>query len=84
MQFLPDCKMRRSSHTSQQLAPLNHNCADWDGLCSIHKIRDDEKPLELEMAWICEDSKRLFRHVPEDLVIEAETRAKADLEAAEM
>ena len=36
------------------------------------------------MAWISEDSKRLFRHVPEDLLNEAESHAKADLEAAEM
>lgn len=53
-------------------------------LCSIYKIRDEEKPFELEMAWISEDSKRLFRHVPEDLLSEAERQAKATLEAEDM
>ena len=47
-------------------------------------MHDEEKPFELELAWICEESDQKFRHVPEDVATDAEKQAKEAIEAAEM
>lgn len=51
---------------------------------SLHSVHDEEKPFELELAWVCEDSKGLFQHVPEAIAAEAEKAAKEAIEAADM
>jgi len=40
-----------------------------------------EKPIELELSWICEESKRMHQPVPASLAAEAEAAAKAAREA---
>lgn len=49
---------------------------------SVHLVHDDnkDKDFELEMTWVCAESK--FKHalVPADLLKEAEEKAKAALE----
>lgn len=50
----------------------------------MHSIRDDEKPFELEMAWICEASGRKFQQIPQDVIADAEKKAKEAIEAADM
>jgi len=44
--------------------------------CSLHTVHDEEKPFELEMAWICDESKKQFVKVPADLLQEADKAAK--------
>lgn len=46
----------------------------------IHNARDEQKDkvFELELSWCCEESGRLFKRVPEDLVAAADAAAKAD------
>ncbi|KAF3577896.1 hypothetical protein DY000_02034476 [Brassica cretica] len=48
----------------------------------IYKLHDEakDKAFELEMSWICEDSKREHQKVPDDLLEEAKTAAKTALE----
>ena len=48
--------------------------------CSLHTVHDEEKPFELELAWICDESKKEFKRVPADLAAEAEQQAKAALD----
>ena len=43
---------------------------------SLHTVHDEEKPFELEMAWICDDSQKHFVKVPKDLLQEADKAAK--------
>jgi len=40
-----------------------------------------DKPLELELSWVCDASNRLHQLVPADLAAEAEAAAKAAREA---
>lgn len=47
-------------------------------------MHDEEKPFELELAWVCDESKQQFQHVPEDIAADAEKHAKEAIEAAEM
>ena len=47
-------------------------------------MHDEEKPFELEMAWICDASDREFRRVPDDILEAAEQQAKASLEESDM
>lgn len=42
----------------------------------LHTAHDEEKPFELEMAWICDESGKKFVKVPADLVQEADKAAK--------
>lgn len=42
----------------------------------LHTVHDEEKPFELEMAWICDESKKQFVKVPADLLQEADKAAK--------
>lgn len=44
--------------------------------CRLHTVHDEEKPFELEMAWICEESNKQFAKVPADLLAEADKAAK--------
>lgn len=54
-------------------------------LCKIlHRVHDDEKPYELELAWVCEESGRQFQVVPADVATEAIRAAKAAIEEADM
>ena len=50
-----------------------------DALCKLYRLHtahDEEKPFELEMAWICDESGKKFAKVPADLVQEADKAAK--------
>ena len=49
---------------------------------SIHLVHDDnkDKDFELEMTWVCAESKGKHVAVPADLMAEAETKARAALE----
>lgn len=51
-------------------------------VCSIYLVHEDakEKEFELEMSWIGEETGNKHVPVPEDLLKEAETQAKAALE----
>ena len=44
--------------------------------CSLHTVHDEEKPFELELAWICNESDKKFQRVPADLAQEADRAAK--------
>lgn len=48
----------------------------------LHMIRDSskDKPLEIEMGWLCEESQFKHVQVPADLVAAAEAQAKSSLE----
>lgn len=43
-----------------------------------------DKDFELEMSWVCEETKGLHQMVPKELIAEAEQYAKTALEEAEM
>ncbi|RDB22832.1 Proteasome subunit alpha type-3 [Hypsizygus marmoreus] len=49
----------------------------------IYLVHEDtkEKDFELEMTWIGEETNNIHLPVPKDLLVEAETKAKASLEA---
>jgi len=47
-------------------------------------VHDEEKPFEMELAWICEASGREFRRVPAELAAAAERQAKASLADSDM
>ncbi|GMP91628.1 hypothetical protein CsSME_00042240 [Camellia sinensis var. sinensis] len=48
----------------------------------IYKVHDEakDKAFELEMSWVCDESKRQHEKVPGELLEEAKTAAKAALE----
>eukprot|EP01089_Gocevia_fonbrunei_P000083 TRINITY_DN1006_c0_g1_i1.p1 TRINITY_DN1006_c0_g1~~TRINITY_DN1006_c0_g1_i1.p1 ORF type:complete len:251 (+),score=58.16 TRINITY_DN1006_c0_g1_i1:291-1043(+) len=52
----------------------------------IYSVHDDvkDKIFELELSWICTESKNEYQKVPDDLQQEAETKAKAALDSDEM
>mmetsp|Transcript_29520 Transcript_29520/g.83269 ORF Transcript_29520/g.83269 Transcript_29520/m.83269 type:complete len:249 (-) Transcript_29520:253-999(-) len=50
----------------------------------IYRVHEEEKPFELEMGWICEESELEFKRVPADVQAEAEQVAKAALEDSDM
>ncbi len=50
----------------------------------MYAVHDEEKSFELEMAWISEESNRLFQQVPATIVADAEQKAKEAKEAADM
>lgn len=52
--------------------------------CSLHQVHEEEKEFEMELAWICEESRKQFERVPEELATEAERNAKEALEADDM
>ena len=49
---------------------------------SLHLIRDTskEKPLELEMGWLCAETGFKHAHVPKDLVLASDAAGKVALE----
>eukprot|EP01113_Clastostelium_recurvatum_P049610 TRINITY_DN921_c0_g1_i2.p1 TRINITY_DN921_c0_g1~~TRINITY_DN921_c0_g1_i2.p1 ORF type:complete len:249 (-),score=71.52 TRINITY_DN921_c0_g1_i2:130-876(-) len=51
----------------------------------IHSVHDPikDKDFELELSWLCEESGRKHQVVPKDLLVDAEERAKAIIEAQE-
>lgn len=53
-------------------------------MCSLHQVHDEEKSFEIEMAWVCDESKKQFQRVPQDIVAEADKAAKEALEAEDM
>ena len=54
-------------------------CQGW--LDSMHVVHDDakEKDFQLEISWICEESKGVHEFIPQDLFDQAEAAAKAAL-----
>jgi len=52
----------------------------------IYKLHDEvkEKDMELEMSWVCDESKRRHVFVPDDIKAEAIAEAKAAKEKEEM
>lgn len=52
----------------------------------IHTLHDEskDKPFELEMSWVCEESGNTHSAVPKELITEAEEWAKKAIEDAEM
>jgi len=50
----------------------------------VHRVHEEEKPFELEMGWICEESGMEFQKVPADLLAEADSAAKAALDDSDM
>ncbi|KAK9828499.1 hypothetical protein WJX72_000385 [[Myrmecia] bisecta] len=50
----------------------------------LHNVHDEEKPFEMELAWICDESNREFQRVPADMVTEANTKAKAAKDDSDM
>ena len=57
----------------------NHPCSPQ--FYSIYTVHDDakDKEFELEMSWVCEESKGQHQFVPADLKAEAEQAAKVKL-----
>ncbi|KAF2291767.1 hypothetical protein GH714_035522 [Hevea brasiliensis] len=49
---------------------------------SIYKVHDEakDKAFELEMSWVCDESKRLHQKVPDELLEEAKAAARTALE----
>lgn len=47
----------------------------------IHQLHDELKPFEVELGWVCEESGREFRKVPQEVAQEAEAAAKAALDS---
>ena len=48
----------------------------------IHQLHDEgkDKPFELELSWLCEESGWAHQHVPKAVADEAEAAAKAELD----
>jgi len=67
------------------LAELTTRQAAIEAARIIYLVYDDakEKPFELEMSWIGDETNGLHLPVPEDLMKEAEEKAKAALETFE-
>ncbi|XP_022756125.1 proteasome subunit alpha type-3 isoform X2 [Durio zibethinus] len=49
---------------------------------TIYKVHDEakDKAFELEMSWVCDESKQQHQKVPDDLLEEAKVAARAALE----
>lgn len=50
----------------------------------LHSVHDEEKPFELEVSWVCEESGNEFQRVPADLLAQATAEAKAALAESDM
>jgi len=70
---------------SLKLEELTCRQAVFEVAKMIHQCHDDvkDKAFELEMSWVCEESGKMHRMVPAELVAEAETAAKAALEESD-
>ena len=70
---------------NQRTCVLRHG---FDAACgearSLHSVHDEEKPFEMELAWICDASGREFKRVPAELSVAAERQAKAALADSDM
>lgn len=53
---------------------------------SIYNVHDDakDKEFELELSWVCEESKGFHQFVPKEIADEAEALAKAALNDDDM
>lgn len=51
-------------------------------VCSIHLVHDElkDKQFELELSWVCEESRGVHERVPAALQAEAEKSARAAME----
>ena len=50
----------------------------------MHQVHDDDKPFEIELSWICEESGQQFQRVPAALADEVIAAAKAALAESDM
>jgi len=50
----------------------------------LHQVHDEEKGFEMEIAWISEETGKVFKRIPNSLLQEAQEAAKAAIEAEEM
>jgi len=68
------------------LANMTTRQAVFEAAKIIYSVHDDvkDKSFELELCWICPETKNEFQKVPEELKAEAETKAKAAVESEEM
>jgi len=68
-----------------KLPELSIREAVYEAARIIYLVHDDakEKEFELEMSWIGTESNNFHVHVPEDLLKDAEAKAKAALETFE-
>ena len=60
-----------------------HDCILYV-LRSLHSVHDEEKPFELELSWVCEETGNEFRRVPAGLAESANAAAKAALADSDM
>lgn len=69
----------------EELKATSMTCADVLAAAAkiIHKVHEEGKDMELEMAWITEKNGFVYEKVPDDLVAAAETKAKAELDQEE-
>ncbi|RXW25818.1 hypothetical protein EST38_g93 [Candolleomyces aberdarensis] len=68
-----------------KLSELSIREAVYEAARIIYLVHDDakEKDFELEISWIGSESNNLHAHVPDDLLKDAEAKAKAALETFE-
>ncbi|KAJ2924973.1 hypothetical protein H1R20_g12146, partial [Candolleomyces eurysporus] len=68
-----------------KLSELSIREAVYEAARIIYLVHDDakEKDFELEISWIGTESNNLHTHVPDDLLKDAEAKAKAALETFE-
>ena len=51
-------------------------------IASLYKVHEDakDKDMEIEMSWICPESKNRHAQVPKEILAEAEAYAKQQME----
>eukprot|EP01110_Echinostelium_bisporum_P001431 TRINITY_DN13417_c0_g1_i1.p1 TRINITY_DN13417_c0_g1~~TRINITY_DN13417_c0_g1_i1.p1 ORF type:complete len:249 (+),score=56.38 TRINITY_DN13417_c0_g1_i1:37-783(+) len=81
-------KGRQAAKTELEKLKLNElTCkeAAYEVARIIHTVHDEvkDKEFELELSWICDDSKRVHQYLPKDIRDEINTRAKEAAAAAE-
>ena len=54
-----------------------------NSFCRIYLVHDElkDKQFELELSWVCEESRGVHERVPESVFAEAEKLAKDAMEA---
>lgn len=82
-------KAKQAAKTElEKLKPTEMTCREAVNEIAkiVYRLHDQskDKDFELELSWVCEESKRMHQMVPKDLKSEAERLAKAALEAEEM
>jgi len=65
-----------------KLSELSMREAVLEAARIIYVVHEDtkEKDFELEISWVAEESNGLHVHVPQDLLVDANAKAKASLE----